>query len=131
MSDPVTSDPRRLAAEAVYDAILKAQRDAGDVALCEALDLLAAGTGQNKFRHAASVLRGTVLGRHAINDREALRRIEAFPAVRRREAVGIVARQIAGPDANDARVDAVANRLRRKLRERKAGKLVITAASAE
>jgi hypothetical protein len=128
MSHPVTSDSRRVAAEAVYAAILKAQRDVGDVALCEALDLLAEGSGENRFRFAASVIRGTRLGRHAINDREALRRVAEFPAARRREAVGIVARQIAGPDADDARIDAVANRLRRKLRENKAGKLLITAA---
>jgi hypothetical protein len=69
---------------------------AGDIALCEALDLLAAGTGENKFRNAASVLRGTVLGRSAIDDKEALRRIAAFPPARRREAVGIVAGKIAG-----------------------------------
>jgi hypothetical protein len=120
---------RRQAAEAIYHAMLDAQRDAGDVALCEALDLLAAGTGQNKFRHAASVLRGTVLGRHAINDREALRRVAAFPAARRREAVGIVARQVAGVDASDARVDAIAQRLRRKLRANKANKIVLCATS--
>jgi hypothetical protein len=47
-------DPRRIAAEAIYAAVLKARRDAGDIALCEALDLLAAGTEENKFRHAAS-----------------------------------------------------------------------------
>ena len=125
----MTSDPRRIAAERIYAAVLEAQRDVGDVGLLAALDLLAEGTGQNKFRHAASVLRGTVLGRTAINDVEALRRIAAFPAARRREAVGVVARQIAGPDADDKRVDAIAHRLRHKLRKNKTKLLVISATS--
>ncbi|WMT78858.1 hypothetical protein [Bradyrhizobium sp. Ash2021] len=121
------TDPRRRAAEAIYNAMLQAQRDAGDAALCEALDLLAADTGQNKFRFAASVLRGTTLGRLAINDAEALRRITAFPPARRREAVGVVARQVAGAEANPARVDAIAHRLRRKLRENETDKKVLSA----
>src|SRR5947209_2097276 len=100
-------------AHGIYQALLAAQRDDGDAALVEALDLLAEDTGQNKFRHAAGVIRGTKLGRHAIDDDWAVRRIATFPAAQRREAVGIVARQVAGPDATDKQVDADAHRLRR------------------
>jgi hypothetical protein len=110
------TDDQRPTSEGLYLALLNSQRDDGDVALCEALDLLAEGTGQNCFRHAASVIRGRALGRHAIDDKAALRRIAAYPADRRREAVGIEARQIAGADASDKQVDAIAHRLRRKLR---------------
>jgi hypothetical protein len=113
----MSEDPRQAAAEAIYNGLLNAQRDDGDGALCDALDKLAEGTGQNKFRHAASVLRGTVLGRSAIDDVAALRRITAYPAAQRREAVGIVARQIAGSDATEKQIDAIAHRLRRKLRQ--------------
>ncbi|SRR5258706_8606793 len=119
MSEP--SDPRRLAAQAIFQALLQAQRDAGDTALCEALDLLAQGTGENRFRHAASVLRGIKLGRHEIDDREALRRIAAYSPARRRAAAGIVARQVAGAEASNTRVNTIANRLRKKLRENKSG----------
>jgi hypothetical protein len=48
---------------------------------------------------------------------------------RRREAVGIVARQVAGAEASDKQVDAVAHRLRRKMRENETDKLVLSAAS--
>ena len=123
------SDPRSLAAEAIYNTVLQAQREGGDAALCAALDLLAEGSGENRFRFAASVIRGTRLGRHAIDDREALRRVAAFPAARRREAVGIVARQVAGVNASEARVDAIAQRLRRTLRANKANKIVLCAPS--
>jgi hypothetical protein len=109
--------------------VLEAQRDVGDVALCEALDLLAEGSGQKRFRFAANVIRGTKLGRHEIDDRQSLRRIAAFPAARRREAVSIVARQVAGTDAGDERVEAIARRLRRKLRENQTDKMVLSAAS--
>jgi hypothetical protein len=71
----MTADPT---AEEIYRVMLEAQRDAGDRALCEALDKLAEGTGQNKFRHAAAVVRGTKLGRHAIDDKAALRRIASY-----------------------------------------------------
>jgi hypothetical protein len=123
------SDPRRLAAE-LYDAMLRTQRDGGDAALVEAMNLLGQGTGQNKFRHAGAVIGGIKLGRRAIDDRAALRRIAAFPACRRREAVGIVARQVAGANAGDERVEAIAQRLRRKLRANETNTLVKFAASA-
>jgi hypothetical protein len=126
MSEP--GDPPSPAAEAVYDAILKGQRDAGDIALCEALDKLTSATGQNRFRHAASVLRGTKLGRHAIDDKASLRRIMATPADRRREAVGILAGQIAATSGE--RPDSIARRLRRK-RKNETDKLVLSAAPVE
>jgi hypothetical protein len=125
------SDPRQATAEAILAVVLEAQRDAGDEVLCDALDLLAEGTGQNKFRHAASVLRGKVLGRSVIDDKAALRRIRAFSAARRREAVGIVAREVAGTDASEARVEAIAHRLRRKLRKNETDILVLSAAPVE
>lgn len=109
------SDQRNLAAEAIYNAMLEAQRDVGDVALCEALDLLAVDTGQNKFRHAAAVVRGTKLGRTATDDRAAIQRIVAFPPAHRREAVGIVACDMAKSEPGSS-ADSIARRLRRKLR---------------
>jgi hypothetical protein len=121
MTDVV--DPRRLAAE-IYAAVQNARRDdVGVAALCAVLDRLAESRGQNKFRHAASVLRGTELRRSTIDDREALRRIAAFPPARRSGAVGIVALQVAGPGATKKRVAAIARRLRRKGIRKKDGGL--------
>jgi hypothetical protein len=48
------------AAEAIYNAILEAQRDAGDVALREALNMLTARTRQIGFK---PTLRSGVRGR--------------------------------------------------------------------
>jgi hypothetical protein len=62
----------------------------------------------------------------AIDDAEALRRITTFPPASRREAVGIVARQVAGTEAGQTRVDAIAHRLRRKLRENETDKKVLS-----
>jgi hypothetical protein len=124
------TDLRRDAAEALHAAVLEAQRVAGDAALCDALELLSEGTGQNKFRHAASILRGTVLGRSAIDDKEALRRVAAFAAHhpdRRREAVGIVAGQVA--KASGENVDSVERRLRRKLAKNETDKKDVSANS--
>jgi hypothetical protein len=118
MSDPVTSDPRRrLAAEAVYDAILQAKRDAGDAAVCDGLDMVAACAGQNRlYRYAAAAIRGLPPGRPAIDDDLALRRILKFPPERRREAVGIVAQDMArGAGASSKEVKAIVRRLHRKL----------------
>ena len=121
-------DPRRLAAE-LYDAMLRTQRDGGDAALVEALNLLGEGTNQNKYRHAGAVIGSIRLGRRAIDDRAWLRRIAEFPAARRREAVGAIAKQIAGAKAGDKQVDAIARRLRRKLRENETDKIVLSVAS--
>jgi hypothetical protein len=115
------TDPRQATAEAIYAAVLEAQRDGGDAVLSAALDLLAKASGENRFRFAASVIRGIKLGRHAIDDREALRRIAAYPPARRRAAASIVARQIAGAEASNTKVNTIANRLRKKLRENKNG----------
>jgi hypothetical protein len=123
------SDPHHSAAEAILLAVLEAQRKGGDAVLCEALDLLAQGTGENRFRFAANVIRGTKLGRHAIDDRAWLRRIAGYPPGQRREAVSIVARQVAGAEASDKRVAAIARRLRRKLRENETDKLVMSISS--
>ena len=96
----------RATAEAILDAIVQGLRDDGDVALCEALDMLGQRTGKNKFQHAANIVRGTKLGRHPINDRLALWRIA------RGESVSEVAGQVARPDE---KVTSVERRLRRKL----------------
>jgi hypothetical protein len=115
-------DARRLAAEAVYNAILQAQRDAGDPAVADAFDRLALQTGQNGLRHAASVFRGGVgLGRKAIDDTASLRRILACPPEKRRERVGIEAQRLAGPGASKQVVHKHAQRLREKLRKLNAG----------
>jgi hypothetical protein len=113
----------------ILDALLDARRADADAALIEALDLLTERTGQNKYRHAASIMRGTKLGRHEIDDRAALRRIRGFPPEQRHKAASVVAGQIAGAGASEQRVEAIANRLRRKLRK-KAVEIVITAAIA-
>jgi hypothetical protein len=120
------SDPRRLAAEAVYSAILEARRDAGDAAVCDALDLLGAGAGQNRYRHAAAAIRGLAPGRSAIDDDRALRRISAFPPARRRDAVGVVARDVAGAEASAKQVAAIARRLRRKLSKNETDEIVLS-----
>ena len=96
----------RAAAEALLDAMFQAMRDDGDGIVCQALDMLAEKTRQNKFRHAASVVRGTKLGRRAVDDRRALWRIG------RGEAVADVAAQVARPSEKPTSVE---RRLRRKL----------------
>ena len=110
------SDPRSLA-EALYNESLG--DDAGSV-LVELLDVHADRTGQNTPRHASRILRGARrAGRKGIDDSKALRRIKAFPPWQRREAVGKVAQFEAGPGASAKQVETIAQRLRRKLRERK------------
>jgi hypothetical protein len=118
VSEPITeSDPRHQAAEAVYNAILHARRVAGDAPLCDALDRLGASAGQNRYRYAAAAIRGLPPGRSAIDDTHALQRILKFPPDRRRDAIGVVAFDVAGgADASAKQVHAVAWRLRRKLK---------------
>jgi hypothetical protein len=112
-------DPRRIAAE-IFANVQNARRDdVGVAALCLVLDLLAESRGQNKFRHAASVVRGTELRRSAIDDREALRSIAAFSPAQRSGAVGIVALRVAGPGAAKKTVEAIKHRLRLKLKNKK------------
>jgi hypothetical protein len=131
MSEPVTmSDPRRQAAETLFGALLGAKRIGGDGAVCDALDMLGVGTGQGRYQRAAAAIRGLSPGRSAINDDRALRRISAFPAARRRDAVGVVARDVAGADASDKQVDAIARRLRRKLSKNETDELVLSVSSA-
>jgi hypothetical protein len=122
------TDPHPLAVE-LYAVMLKAQHDVGDSPISEALAMLGANTGLNKFRHAASYVRGTVSGRTAIDDGEALHRIARFSAKRRREAVGIVTRQMEGPEASAARIEATERRLRRKLAQNETDKMVLSANS--
>jgi hypothetical protein len=123
------SDPHNSAAESILQAVLNAKLDARDIALCEALEKLAEGTGQNKFRHAASVLRGTKLGRNAIDDHAALRAIAAFPPAQRHKAVGDVAGKVAGAGASDKRVKTIERRLRRKREKEITDKKVLSVAA--
>ena len=114
------TDPRRQAAETLRDAILDARRIAGDGAVCDALDRLGAGAGQSRYRHAAAAIRGLASGRPAINDDWALRRIRKFPPARRRDAVGIMAKDMAaraGPGSK--KVKSIERRLHRKLETQK------------
>jgi hypothetical protein len=115
MTDAV--DPRRLAAEALHDAILDARRVAGDGAVCDALDRVGASASQ--YRYAAAALRGLPPGRPAIDDAWALRRILKFPPDQRRAAVGIVAKRAAGVGASRKKVKATTRRLHRKLENQK------------
>ncbi len=110
-------------AERLYGALIAAQREAGDDAVAQALDKLAASTGQNTIRHAAAIIRGRTVGRNAIDDRAALRRVEALRASRGRDAIGIVAAEIAGSGAADKRVAAIGRRLRRKLAQNEMDKI--------
>jgi hypothetical protein len=117
MSEPV--DPRRLAAAlAMFAAMVEARRDAGDAALCDGLDLLAAeGHGQGRYARAAAAIRGLAPGRPAIDDTRAIDRILKFPPDRRRDAIGIVALDVAGGSAaSPQQVHAAACRLRLKLK---------------
>jgi hypothetical protein len=114
------------AAEAILDAMLQALRDDGDRALCDALDMLSQRTRQNKFRHAAAIVRGIKLGRRAIDDRAALLRIEGFPPARRAGAVNTIARKVAGAGATATKIESTERRLRRK---RKTDKNLLSAES--
>lgn len=118
--------PQRLAQD-IYATLLDAQRVAGDAPLCEALDMLAAGSGKNKFQHAANVVRGASAGRPTIDDTEALLRIASFPPERRSGAVAIVAKEVAR--ATQQQVRSVERRLRRKL-ENKTDKMDVSASDA-
>jgi len=110
------SDTRSLA-EALYDESLG--DDAGSL-LCELLDLHAIRTGQNTARHAGRILSGAArAGRQGIDDSDALCRIAAFPPCQRREAVGAVARLLAGPSADQKTVHRIERRLRRKREQMK------------
>jgi len=103
-------------AERLYHNIAEALRTDGEPALAEALRLLGEHNGQNKFRNAASIIGGNKLGRAAIDDSKPLRRIASFPPARRRDAVGMVAREmVLAGEGNGAKVDAIERRLRRKL----------------
>jgi hypothetical protein len=119
----------RVAAERLYDAFLDARRVGGDAVVCDALDMLGAGAGQNRYRYAAAALRGLPPGRSAIDDDWALRRILKFPPDRRREAVAIVARDAAGAGASNKRVSSIARRLRRKLAENETDEIVLSVSS--
>jgi len=131
MSEPVTrSDPRRQAAEALHDAILDGRRVAGDAVICDALDLLGASPGQGRYRRAPAAIRGLPPGRAAIDDEWALQRILKFPPARRREAVGIVAPDVAGANASGKQIAATERRLRRKLAKNETDKNILSAPPA-
>jgi hypothetical protein len=121
------TDSRRLLASALYDTMLRTLLDGGDAALVEALNRLGEGTGQNKFRHAGAVIGGIRLGRRAIDDRAALRRIAEYPPARRHEAVGVVAGKLA--KASGENVHSIERRLRRKLAKNETDKIVISVVS--
>jgi hypothetical protein len=115
----MTSDDaaRHRAAEALSGAMIEARRDGGDGAICDALELLGAHPGQSRYRRAATAIRSLPPGRSAIDDEHALRRILKFQPDRRREAVGIVAIDVAGgADATAKQVHAATCRLHRKLK---------------
>jgi len=117
------TDPRDIATQ-LHNAVLLSQCDAGEVTR-EVLDMLAVSTGQNSFRFAAAIIGGARLGRTAIDDQEALKRIAAFAPARRREAVGAVADSVAA--VTGEKTKSVANRLRRKIRQNETGKMLLPA----
>jgi hypothetical protein len=124
------TDPRRAAAERIYAEIVASRRIGGDGPFCEVLERIADEWGRPVLRYAAQALRGKTGGRAAIDDRRALRRIEAWPAAHKSEAVGIVAREMAGPEADPKQVKAIERRLRRKLDKRKTDERVVSACQA-
>jgi hypothetical protein len=108
------NDPRQSAvrkAEAIYGML---GADPGSM-LASLLDLHAERTGRNAARHAARVLRGAVKnGRRGIDDTASLRRIAKFPPSQRHQAVGIVAKFMAGGEtASKRKVASIGKRLRR------------------
>ena len=111
-----------VAADGIYAAVAAAQRDSGDGPLAEALEKLAEGTGQNRFRHAAQIIRGKKLGRKGIDDEAVLRRIRAWPAASRSSAVGTMARAAAGPQ-RDGESDTEYKRRVQTIERRWRGKL--------
>ena len=117
----MTSDDaaRRRAAEGLYGAMIEARRAAGDGAICDALEMAGSGAGQSRYRYAATAIRGLAPGRSAIDDDRSLRRISAFPPAQRRDAVSVVARDVAGIEASSKQVHAIASRLRGKLAKMK------------
>jgi hypothetical protein len=122
------SDLRRQeAAEALHDAILNARRVAGDGAVCDAFDMLGAGPGQGRYRRAAAAIRGLPPGRAAIDDDFALRRILKFPPNQRRDAVGIVAPDVAGANASRKQIATAERRLRRKLAKNETDTIILSA----
>jgi hypothetical protein len=112
----VTADDQARIAELVRQAALKTLRaePGASAEVVAALYLLAKHTGENRYRFAARIIGGLELRRPSIDDRAALRRIASFPPERQRAAVGIVARDMAGPGATDAQLETIARRLRRK-----------------
>lgn len=114
-------------AEALYRELLRSLQVDGDAALADALDMLARGLGENRFRHASTILRGAAAGPKSIDDAEALRRIAAFPPAQQREAVGIVAHHMAGPGASRRQVESLARRLRRKRQKNETDRPVMSA----
>jgi hypothetical protein len=115
-------DPLRIAAERLHDAILDARRVGGDAVVCDAFEMLGAVPGQQRYRYAAAAIRGLPPGRPADDDDDALQRILKFPESQHRDAVGIVARDMAREvvdvDARRKRAHANACRFRRKLKEK-------------
>lgn len=116
------SAPRRAAADRIYVAIAEARRIHGDGPFCDVLERLAVETGRNVLRYAAQVINGKTGGRKEKDDRRAIQRIVAWPKAHRHEAVGIVAREMAGPGAGERSIEAIAQRLRGKLRKINEGK---------
>jgi hypothetical protein len=111
------ADPRRRAAEALYGAMIEARRDGGDAVVIDALDMLGAHPGQHRYRRAATAIRSLAPGREPIDDAHALQRIMKFAPARRRDAVGVIARDVAGgDDASEKQVHAAKCRLHRKLK---------------
>ena len=112
----IPPDPLRLAGDTLHNAFLKSLSEGNDVTpdVRAALDLLAISTRQNKYRHAGAIVGGARLGRSAIDDAEALRRMASFPAHRQHQAAGAVAQQMAGAAADGQQIKADAKRLRRK-----------------
>jgi hypothetical protein len=110
-------DRARLAGTLLQDAVLKMQ-DGRDCSpeVEAALRMIGEGTGENKYRHAASIVGGIKLGRHKIDDSAALAKIASYPSWRKREAPMMVAKEVAPAGATDKQVKAIAARLRRKAR---------------
>lgn len=106
--------------KALFQAMLRGLKDGGVCVPAEVLDLLAGETGDNRFRHASSILRGgSKGGRGRINDgakMAAVRTLQREQGLKLSRAITIVAERYETPKTSAA---SVARRLRDRFKEEK------------
>lgn len=104
--------------QTLFHNLLRVTQIKGDGPLCEAFDLLADRTGQNKYRYAANMLRGSAAGRPIIDDRAEIEAIMGLigkgcsPA----RAIASIAR-ITFAKSDRISIASLSRRYRRRLKE--------------